>query len=44
MIGLVVWAQAIWWLVGLLMVALAVLLWHAESDVQPVSQRSHQPV
>jgi hypothetical protein len=44
MIGLVVWAQAIWWLVGLLMVVLAVILWHMESDVKPVSQRSHQPV
>jgi hypothetical protein len=44
MIGLGSWAQAVWWLVGLLMVVLAFLLWQAESATQPVSQRSHQPV
>jgi hypothetical protein len=32
MIGLATPAQVVWWLVGLLMVVLAVLLWHAERE------------
>jgi hypothetical protein len=43
MIGLGSWAQVVWWLVGAVMIALAVLLWRAE--IHPVSaRRSHQPV
>jgi hypothetical protein len=46
MIGLAVWAQVVWWLVGVLMVGLAVLLWLAETSTRPVPLRvtpPHQP-
>jgi len=43
MIGLGSWAQVVWWLVGLVMIILAVLLWLAEPHAARVS-RSHQPV
>lgn len=43
MIGLASWAQVFWWLVGAVMIILAVLLWLAETRVAPASRR-HQPV
>ena len=43
MIGLGSWAQVAWWLVGVLMIALAVLLRLAETHAAPM-RRSHQPV
>lgn len=42
MIGLGAWSQVVWFLVGLLMIGLAVLLWQAESSAARVSA-SHQP-
>jgi uncharacterized membrane protein len=38
-----IWAQVVWWLVGLLMIGLAALLWRAESHAAGVSA-SPQPV
>jgi hypothetical protein len=43
LIGLGSWAQAVWLLVGLLMIGLAALLWQAESHAAGVSG-SQQPV
>ena len=43
MIGLGSWAQVFWWLVGAVMVILAVLLWLAETRAAP-ARGSHQPV
>jgi hypothetical protein len=43
MIGLGSWAQVVWWLVGAVMTALAVLLWLAETHAT-AQRRSHQPV
>ncbi len=43
MIGLGSWAQVVWFLVGLVMIVLAVLLWLAETQAAP-TRRSHQPV
>jgi hypothetical protein len=43
MIGLGSWAQIVWWLVGVVIIALAVLLWLAERHEAPV-RRAHQPV
>src|SRR5579864_5916740 len=42
MIGLQSWAQVVWWLVGALMIVLAVLLFEAESHAAPLRGR-HQP-
>jgi hypothetical protein len=43
MIGLGAWPQVVWLLVGLVMIALAALLWQAEhASVQLTG--SHQPV
>jgi hypothetical protein len=44
MIGLGSWAQVFWWLVGVVMMVVAVLLWLAETHQAPVRRRSHQPV
>jgi len=43
MIGVGSWAQVVWWLVGAVMIALAVLLWQAETHAVSV-RRSHHPV
>jgi hypothetical protein len=43
MIGLVAWPQAVWFLVGLLMIGLAALLWQADSHAAGLHV-SHQPV
>jgi hypothetical protein len=43
MIGLVAWPQVVWFMVGLLMIGLAALLWQAESHA-PRLLRSSQPV
>ena len=43
MIGLGSWAQIVWWLVGVVIIALAVLLWLTEKHEAPV-RRAHQPV
>jgi hypothetical protein len=43
MIGLGSWAQVVWFLVGVVMIVLAVLLWLAETHAAPM-RRSHQPV
>ena len=42
-IGLGSWAQIVWWLVGVVIIALAVLLWLTERHEAPV-RRAHQPV
>jgi hypothetical protein len=43
MTGLGSWAQIVWWLVGVAMIVLAVLLWLAETHQRSV-RREHQPV
>jgi|SRR5579859_4626686 len=42
MIGLGSWAQVVWWLVGLVMIILAGMLWQAEMHGATLV-RSHQP-
>lgn len=37
MIGLVAWPQVVWFLVGLLMIGMAALLWQAESHASPLT-------
>ena len=43
MIGLGAWPQVVWFLVGVLMIGLAALLWQAEARAAGVST-SRQPV
>lgn len=43
MIGLGSWAQIAWWLLGVLMILLAVLLWLTETH-EALGRRVHQPV
>jgi hypothetical protein len=43
LIGLVAWPQVVWFLVGLVMIGLAGLLWHAESYARGM-RPSHQPI
>jgi hypothetical protein len=41
LIGLGIWAQVVWWLVGAVMILLAVLLWQAETHTAPVKRSHH---